>query len=111
MKVRIYNDRFSFEETLHFFEEDEFDFQYKQYWENAQPISCEIKSIPKNHPVYGWFESYVQSQYALNIEFTHIEFTKVIKEGDVSGDATCFENKVDGVIPVRVSITPPSAYL
>lgn len=161
LKVKIFNDRFAFEETLHFLIEDEYDLEIQQYWEQAEPIKCKIKDLPKNHPAYGWLESFAQGSNSLDIEFTHVEFSKsrfeimdsnvstpvisafdfiinpqidcnvdakileryAVKEinpnfygkikieGDASGGATCFESKVDGVIPVRVSITPPSAYL
>lgn len=105
LKVRIFNDRFAFEETLQFPIEDIYDLQIRQYWEQAEPILCKVEDVPQTHPVYGWLEGYAQSKNTLDIDFTHVEFTKV----DVNGAGMIFapyipvlENpEVDGEIMQR----------
>lgn len=71
MKVTIYNDKYSFSETLEFEYEDDF-----EYWNSAPEIDCEVGEVKNGHPCYGWMECYSQSDYVLDIIWTHIKFEK-----------------------------------
>ncbi len=73
--VRLYNNRYAFEEVLQFNFEDQYEVQIYEDWLKCKNIDCLIIELPKNHPLYGWLECYGQGSNMLDIDFTHIKLT------------------------------------
>lgn len=96
MKIRLYNDKFSFEEIL------SQDYIKEYFIWNVPEFNCPIEEITNDHPfAYGYLESRADMLHSVNFEteFTHIQF---IKRPNIKNalwtilESSCLEEGGDG---------------
>jgi len=77
--VTLYNDTYSFSHRIDIKQEWQTEEDYLDvvnWFKNSREFDVPLNNLPTDHPVYGWIGSYAQGDYALDINWTHIRYTK-----------------------------------